>query len=203
MAEVICSSFTKSILSRAICVGQALFLEVILLLYKTHLFGGFITGALLTGSLACGAVAAAAALLPDIDDPKSFTGSIVVPVSFAAKITVGHRRFFHSLLAAAVFAGAAFLTQRYIHWPPWVALAVLVGYVSHLALDTLNLAGVPWLWPLGLRFRIPVVQPGGLLERFVLAPAGCLASLILVGIRLAPLVEPVLSRAESMLHHII
>jgi inner membrane protein len=179
------------------------FFEVIRLLYKTHLFGGFIAGILLTGSLVCGTVSAAAALLPDLDDPKSFAGSIVMPASLAANVGFGHRRLFHSLLAAALFAGVAFLAQQRFHWPLWVVLAVLVGFVSHLALDTLNPAGVPWLWPLNLHLSIPVVQTGGFLERFVLVPAGCLASLIIAGVQLVPLIEPLLSRAASILHHII
>lgn len=159
------------------------------MLYKTHLFGGFIAGFLLTGSLACGAVSAVAALLPDIDDPKSFIGSTVSPVSYVAGKEFGHRHAFHSLIAAAAFATIGLLAQRHFHWPPWVPLAVLIGYASHLALDTFNPAGVPWLWPLGFRLRVPVVQTGGILEKFVLAPVGFIAAIFLIGIHAMPLIN--------------
>ena len=43
------------------------------------------------------------------------------------------------------------------------AMAVFIGYLSHLVLDSFNPAGVPWLWPLKFRLKIPVTQPGGII----------------------------------------
>ncbi len=147
--------------------------------------GGFIAGYLLTGNLACGAVSAVAALLPDIDSPQSFIGS-KIPVSYVANKVSGHRHAFHSLVASVVFFGAGFLLQRLAHLPPWFAAAVFIGYVSHLALDTLNPAGVPWLWPWKFRFRIPMVQTGGLLERLVVMPVVVILGICLIGVHALP-----------------
>lgn len=151
------------------------------MLYKTHVIGGFAAGFLLTGNPACGAVSAAAALLPDIDDPHSFIGRKLFPVSWAANRGCGHRHAFHSLIAAVVFSAAALLAQILAHWPHWIAMSVFIGYVSHLVLDTLNPAGVPWLWPCPFRFRIPLVPTGGLLERLIVKPAIFIATVCLVG----------------------
>jgi inner membrane protein len=159
-----------------------------LLLYKTHLLGGFLAGFILTGSLACGAVSAAAALLPDLDAPKSFIGSVLSPVSHVVGKEFGHRHAFHSMLAALLFEGLGLLARRYFHWPPWVPEAVFIGYASHLLLDTLNPSGIPWLWPLKFRFRIPLFQTGGFLERFVLAPVELIVAVLLVGMHAMPII---------------
>jgi inner membrane protein len=152
------------------------------LLYRTHIVGGFIAGYLLTGNLAFGAVAAVAALLPDIDSPQSFLGRKVVPVSYVANKAFGHRQAVHSLIAAIVFSAAGLLLQRWAHWPPWFAVAVLAGYVSHLALDTLNPQGIAWLWPWKFRFRVPLVQTGSALERWVVLPVVFVVAVCLVGV---------------------
>jgi membrane-bound metal-dependent hydrolase YbcI (DUF457 family) len=56
-----------------------------------------------------------------------------------------HRGLFHSLLAADIAATLALLLVR----DGDVALAVLVGWLSHLAADALSPWGEPLLWPLG------------------------------------------------------
>lgn len=151
------------------------------MLYRTHAAGGFIAGYLLTGSLSCGAVAAAAALLPDVESPKSFVGQKLPGVSHAGELVFGHRQAFHSLPAAIGFLVAAFVFSKSVHLPSYFAFAGFAGYLSHLLLDTLNPAGVPWLWPLKIRLRVPLFQTGGILERALVFPTLLLASLFLAG----------------------
>lgn len=136
--------------------------------------------------IAFAAVAAVAAPLPDLDHPGSTYGRFVplpgiVRVHGQVKPYIGgpygnaaqsggqvgrrtpfgltwHRGGMHSLVAGVVAAGLlGLLTSRL--WPAWgwtVALAVAVGFASHLALDSLNQMGQAWLWPVSRkRWRLP------------------------------------------------
>lgn len=147
------------------------------MLWRSHFLAGASTGAWLaagarpeTLALAAG-VAGVAALLPDIDSPRSYIGS-KMPASVAVKLVAGHRGVFHSLLAAAAFSLAFFF---YLHFKAraymFLAFPFAAGYISHLLLDALNPEGVPFLWPLKLRFGFPFVCTGSILERWVVTPA--------------------------------
>jgi inner membrane protein len=49
-------------------------------------------------------------------------------------------------------------------------VALAFGWASHLLLDALTPAGVPLLWPLPARVRLPPgITTGGLLEQVVVA----------------------------------
>ncbi|MGI9951361.1 metal-dependent hydrolase [Moorellaceae bacterium AZ2] len=146
------------------------------MLWRSHFLAGASLGVwLAVGSrpeavvLAAG-VAGTAALLPDIDSPRSYIGSRV-PASIAVKLVAGHRGVFHSLLAGAVFGLGLFLYLRF-KAPAYTFLAFpfATGYISHLLLDALTPEGVPFLWPLKFRFGLPLVGTGGIVERWVVIP---------------------------------
>ncbi|ACX51854.1 membrane-bound metal-dependent hydrolase [Ammonifex degensii KC4] len=144
------------------------------MLWRTHFLAGAALGIALSSgrapeALALSAlVAGAAALLPDLDDPRSFIGRKARPVSAGLRLLAGHRGAMHSLLAAlAVSAVLGSLLRGLV---PGAFLLVLAGYLSHLLLDTLNPAGVPWLWPLKVRVGVPLVGVGSVFERLVLVP---------------------------------
>ncbi len=120
-------------------------------------------------------LAAVAAWLPDVDNPRSTLGNglskmknpalnlITRPVSWLLRITsfflvrtVGHRTLTHSLLGVALFVLPVWLVLGSY---PNLFLALCVGYASHLFADAINTPGVPFLWPLGWRFRL---VPGGI-----------------------------------------
>lgn len=149
------------------------------MLYKTHLGLGFAAGLILTGSVAGGAIGAGAALVPDIESPRSYVGRRLPGVSHAAKMAFGHRQALHSLAGSVIFAVIVLIVSKF--YPGNYLLPAFAGYVSHLILDTLNPEGVPWLWPLKFRLRLPLTEPGGLLERVVIFPVVMLLSLFLVG----------------------
>lgn len=149
--------------------------ELIPVLWRTHFLAGTALGIALSPgrdpkAVALSAlVAGVAALLPDLDDPRSFIGRKVWPVSAGLRLAVGHRGAMHSLAAAlAISAVLGFFLRGLV---PDAFHPLLAGYLSHLVLDTLNPAGVPWFWPLKLRLRVPVVGVGSVLERLVLVPA--------------------------------
>jgi len=147
------------------------------MLWRSHFLAGACAGLALAGHAETRAAvlyagfAGAAALAPDLDSPRSYLGR-KAPVSIAVNLIVGHRGVLHSLAAAA---GVAALVWLYLktNYPAGEALALpfAAGYLSHLALDTLTPGGVPWLWPLPLRLRLPLVTTGSFLEKVVIIPA--------------------------------
>ena len=116
----------------------------------THVLGGVALAALLPHTnLATMALAGIGALLPDLDHPRSALGRMM-PGSGVFYWTVGHRTVTHSALALAILWAA---TTRL---PVPVHVGLAVGFGSHLLLDALS-GGVPLVWPLGYRFRLPSV----------------------------------------------
>lgn len=101
--------------------------------------------------------AAFAALLPDADHPHSLVGRWVpLPAEYQsrgpvapprvgrripfANVVIWHRGPTHSLLAA----GIATVLGALVYWP--IALAVLAGYLSHIAVDLTNQSRVQVFW---------------------------------------------------------
>lgn len=143
------------------------------------------------------AAAALAAPLPDVDHPGSMYGRFVPLPGVAKvfgriepyvrgpfgndrksfghvgrRVPFGilwHRGPTHSVVMALGFAGAAYLVAGRVL--PSLAVVVdagvLVGYLSHLALDEMNVAGERLLWPLTrreLRLRWPSFRVGSAWE---------------------------------------
>jgi len=149
------------------------------LLYKTHVLGGFATGYLVSGDLWFALVAACFSLLPDIECTQSFLGRRFRITSHIASRIFGHRQALHSLVGAVAVCSIIFLAGRYLL--PYFFYAALAGYLSHLFLDTLNPEGIPWLWPIKFKFRIPITEVGGTMERAFLFPSLALVVVCLVG----------------------
>lgn len=141
-----------------------------------------------TISLATGLVAFTAnmigGLAPDIDQPTAdlwrrlpvgtLIGKILSP------ILGGHRFISHSIIGIILFgAGAKFLL---IHMGSVLLVDVgivwwsfMIGYVSHLVMDTFTKEGVPWFFPVPIRLGVPPIRflrisTGGLLEKSFVFP---------------------------------
>jgi inner membrane protein len=98
-----------------------------------------------------GAVAVSS-LLTDIDTATSLIGSKVKAVSFF----FGHRRFFHSIVCLVIAASLIFnLTKN-----PDYSLAFIIGYGSHLLLDSLTRGGTALFWPAKLMVKGPFKTRG-------------------------------------------
>lgn len=69
------------------------------------------------------------------------TGIFAAGVAYAP-----HRSVTHSLLALAYVTTTVYLIS------PSYAFATAVGYFSHLFADTMNIKGVPYLWPYKTKF---------------------------------------------------
>ncbi|MBS9433238.1 MULTISPECIES: metal-dependent hydrolase [Photorhabdus] len=112
------------------------------------------------------------ALLPDIDHPNSTLGRLFRFISIPVAKLCGHRGFTHSLLAL-ILGITLFWLKIPEEWliPTDFFHAMIVGYLSHLIADMLTPAGVPLLWPIKIRFCLPVLGKQGnkKAERFISA----------------------------------
>jgi inner membrane protein len=150
------------------------------LLYKTHFLGGVVAGLLVAGTsnsataLLCAGAAGIAALLPDLDTPQSELGRHLKLISIPTRAIFHHRGALHSLLAACALAVLFFMVIQHHQFYDLcfeVLASTVAGYLSHLVLDSFNPEGVRWLWPAEIRFKLPLVKTGSILEYLVVTPA--------------------------------
>jgi len=157
------------------------------MLWQTHIVIGAVAGALTAGEnkgmFLAASISAVGALLPDIDTPNSKLGSKTV-VSKGINSIFGHRGAMHSFVGCmfVLLFLRAIIPEKYL-------LYVGIGYVSHLFADMLNPIGVPLLWPIKKRFRIPLIKTGSDVERYILFPM----LLILLGSVFLPMIVIYLS----------
>lgn len=91
-------------------------------------------------------------LLPDIDHPGSFISRLHPSTQFLSQhITklkiVKHRGYFHSILAVIIFSFVAVLLALYFNSSLLYPFFFFIGYISHLAADSLTYYGIEWLQP--------------------------------------------------------
>lgn len=130
-------------------------------------------------------------LAPDIDQSTAtlwgrlrggrIWGKILAP------LFGGHRFISHSLIGIALFGiGAKFLLELMssvlIVNMDAVWWSFMIGFVSHLIMDTLSRDGVPWLFPIPVRLGFPPLRllrlkTGGLLEKSFIFPGLIIANI--------------------------
>lgn len=123
---------------------------------------------------------------PDIDQPTAplwrnlpeghFVGRVF------GKLLGGHRFISHSILGFALFAWLSNLLLHFLHpIMPHVDITLvwysfLIGYATHLVMDTLTKEGVPWLLPVPYKLGLPPLKKfrittGKWVETLVVFPA--------------------------------
>lgn len=107
-------------------------------------------------------------ILPDIDQPTAPfwrnlpIGGVIGKI--VDKMLGGHRFLTHSLVGFALVGFLAYwLTTVLQPIMPHVGLlyvwiALMVGMLSHLVMDTFTKEGVPWLLPVPIKFGFPPVK---------------------------------------------
>lgn len=166
--------------------------------WTTHQAGGIaalwvltlLPGALTPSTIGLAVLAASfGALLPDLDSRQNHLRDLslggiqpfVLP-SYVVRTTAGHRGIMHSYQGAA-FVALLFLAPVAVcfGWVTWIAL--ILGYLSHLALDCCTPMGLRLLWPSRHRsFLLPKwarITTGSDLEPLVGVPLLC-ADLVLL-----------------------
>lgn len=140
-------------------------------------------------TLATGLVAITANMIggiaPDIDQPTApFWRNLPIASIFGrffGRILGGHRFLSHSILGVFIFGiGWHYILEILRPSFPYLDMTVIwwafmIGFVSHLIMDTFTQEGVPWLLPLPYKFGIPPIKAlrivtGSFAERFLVFP---------------------------------
>lgn len=118
-------------------------------------------------AITCLAATMIGAVTPDIDQPTaslwrkipagSIFGHIISPL-------LGHHRMIsHSIVGMAIFGfGLSYLldyTHKFLlvdNHMVWYAF--MLGYLSHLLMDTITKEGVPWFFPVPIRVGLPPLK---------------------------------------------
>ncbi|CAN5205405.1 hypothetical protein BH09PAT2_BH09PAT2_05810 [soil metagenome] len=133
-------------------------------------------------------------LLPDIDNGTSDIWDKVrggnILARFIRPLIGKHRMISHSILGMVIvgyllnfvlsWLGSFLIVDMNIVW--W---SIMVGYLSHLVADSITHEGVPWLFPIPIRFGFPPfecmrMKTGGFIEKFIAFPGMILINAYLV-----------------------
>lgn len=131
-------------------------------------------------------------LAPDIDQSTAtlwnrLRGGGRIWGKIFAPLFGGHRFISHSLVGIALF-GIGFKALLQLISPVLIVnmdivwWAFMIGFVSHLIMDTISRDGVPWLFPIPVRlgfppFRFLRMKTGGLLEKSFIFPGLIIANI--------------------------
>ncbi len=90
-------------------------------------------------------------LCVDIDYSGSKVGKLTQPFSSIIHKILGHRGLLHSMLVPICL----FIIIQFLGYPEQ-AIAVLIGYVSHIVLDMMTPAGIKIFYPLQYNISGPI-----------------------------------------------
>ena len=129
-------------------------------------------------------IACLAALGPDIDHPRATITRLLGPITrginkLLLAMGVKHRGFTHSLAATGLVAFAFIACVLYWHLAPWVAVAVVAGWLSHSVIDAIGKRKVQFLWPAKGGFCMYLVSADSGIENYFIFPLAILANLFL------------------------
>ncbi len=139
-------------------------------------------------------VAMVGGLLPDLDEPTADIWD-TIPVGevlgrVLSPLFGKHRNISHSILGIFIANfGSIYLFSLL---KPYILLdleiiryAFMLGFLSHLFMDSLTQAGIPLLFPLRYKFGIPPfkslrIKTGGLVEQLIVFPGLVLLNIYLI-----------------------
>jgi inner membrane protein len=123
-------------------------------------------------------------LAPDIDQPTADLWNKLPAGGVISRIFTpflgGHRFISHSILGIFVFgilnkwildlSSSFLLVNQTVVW--W---SFMIGFISHLLMDTITREGVPWLFPIPIHLGIPPfkvlrVKTGSMVEKSLIFP---------------------------------
>jgi inner membrane protein len=124
-------------------------------------------------------------IAPDIDQPtaplwRNLPATHIFGKVFG-KLVGGHRFLSHSILGLVLFGFVWKMFLLFLHPSmPTINMdivwwAFMIGFASHLLMDTITKEGVPWLLPLPFNISFPPIKAfrvmtGGFIESFILFP---------------------------------
>jgi inner membrane protein len=96
-------------------------------------------------------VGAIAAMLPDVDNPRSFIGRLLFFASGPIDRKFGHRTITHSLLATFIVGGTSYLSlyivSRSLTQYAALTATIVIAYFSHIFFDATTKQGVQIYYP--------------------------------------------------------
>lgn len=104
-----------------------------------------------------------AATIPDIDKSDSKIGKRVHTLSWFIEKTFGHRNLFHSIFPLV----AIFLIFFYFLGWNVVGIALLIGYGSHLFIDSFTYMGIGLFHPVHKKRITGFIKTGGIIEHLL------------------------------------
>ncbi|SDO34124.1 metal-dependent hydrolase [Alkalicoccus daliensis] len=135
----------------AVAAGSALLLHQYELLPFSNEIGVAAVSGLMLG-----------AVLPDIDETKSWIGRRSRGLAFWVKLLFGHRGMTHSGIVLALLIYLVFTLDQ-----PFFA-ALCFGAASHILADLFSRGGIPLFYPVEKkRTSIPVYKTGSFLEHLI------------------------------------
>lgn len=138
-----------------------------------------ITPTVLVTSIVAGTLGS---LVPDIDEPNSTLGRKVKLLSKGIKVIFGHRGILHTpffliLVSVGLFFALKQCPEEYLVLATQASIFFIIGYLSHLVLDTLTPAGIMLLYPFS-KNKMGIIGMKGK-YRDILVSAICILILLL------------------------
>ena len=139
-------------------------------MFKTHLAFGFLTSLValtifnIENKILFILILVFGAILADIDYMTSKVGSKVRLLSFFIELIFGHRGLMHT-----IYVPVAFFILLSLFGYPVIGFAFLIGFMSHLIIDCLNIKGISFLRPFNKLHIRGFIKTGGILEYILLA----------------------------------
>ena len=140
------------------------------MMHKTHLAFGILSALVVMPFVSTGNkfifffLVLFGSLLPDVDTPNSKMGQKFGIISKFFNVIAGHRTIFHSIFFAIMIPGLA-----WYFWSRPYGVALFVGYLSHLIMDSLTKSGINFLHPISTLRVNGFVETGSFTEKVVLA----------------------------------
>lgn len=126
--------------------------------WTTHMATGMAIATLAGQPLVGVAIAGVSALAPDIDSRGSKLGRKLPVISTFTSLVFGHRGALHSLLAIV-----ALYLVGIQYFPDWV-IPIIIGYASHIIIDSFTPSKIPWLWPYKKRFGLALIRTNSIVD---------------------------------------
>ncbi|MFW5902425.1 MAG: metal-dependent hydrolase [archaeon] len=116
-------------------------------------------------------IAAISSLIPDIDHPKSFIShwsAFTKILSRSVSSVTTHRGITHTVYGLTAWIVTLGSILNYLGRPIWspILAGALIGYLSHLVIDSLNPQGVHWFGKEIKSHMKGPINTGGIIEKY-------------------------------------
>lgn len=109
-------------------------------------------------------------LLPYIDHPRGFLAKqsyLFRQTSRGISKFIRHRGIVHSLLAALIATAIVWVIAIFYRWETLAVACFFLGFMSHLAADSLNPTGIKWLQPFSKAKVKDGIRTGSIIEKIL------------------------------------